>query len=256
MLSLRALPAFTDNYIWLLADTAGNALLVDPGDATVVLRASAQGLRPRAILVTHHHPDHIGGIGELRQRFDIPCYGPEDERIVHASCRVGEGGQVRLEAPAVSLQVLAVPEHTRSHVAYYGAPWLFCGDTLFSLGCGRLFEGSPAQMLDSLDRLARLPDDTLVCCAHEYTEANGRFAAAAEPDNGERDRRLREVARLRAAGLPSLPVPLARERAGNPFLRLDAPGVRAELAKRHGRMPVDRLEAFTWLRGWKDDFCA
>jgi len=150
--------------------------------------------------------------------------------------------------------VIAIPGHTRSHLAFAGLGLLFCGDTLFSLGCGRLFEGTPAQMLASLDRLAALPDDTLVCCAHEYTEANGRFARAAEPDNAARDQRLAEVARLRAAGQPSLPSTLGSERACNPFLRSDLPALRDRLRSQRGLASNDRIEAFAALREWKDGF--
>ncbi|WP_210244155.1 hydroxyacylglutathione hydrolase [Arenimonas fontis] len=249
------LPALEDNYIWLLTGAGGDAVVVDPGEAAPVLDAVARGLRPVAILVTHHHPDHIGGIRELRERFDLPVYAPVEPRIGLDDCiRVREGDRVDLPALGLALQVMEVPGHTLSHVAYYGGRYLLCGDTLFSLGCGRLFEGTPAQMLASLDRLASLPPDTLVCCSHEYTEANGRFAKAAEPDNPARDDHLAEVAVARAAGRPSLPSSIGRERAGNPFLRLESPGIRASLSARLGRPPRDRLEAFATLRAWKDGF--
>lgn len=254
MLQAIPLPALADNYIWLLTGADGAAAVVDPGDAAPVLEAVERGLRPEAILVTHHHADHIGGIPELQQRLGLPVYAPEEARIALACTRVREGDQVELPGLGARLAVMEVPGHTLSHVAYAGAGHLFCGDTLFSLGCGRLFEGSPAQMLASLERLAALPADTLVCCTHEYTEANGRFACAVEPDNPARDAHLAEVRTLRAAGRPSLPSTLARERAGNPFLRLEAAGVQASLAQRLGRPPRDRLEAFASLRAWKDEF--
>lgn len=253
MLSLRPLPAFTDNYIWTLANGSGEALVVDPGEAGPVFAAVAQGLRPVAILLTHHHPDHVGGAAEILERFDVPCYAPEDERIRHASHRVKDGDRVRVEALGLDFDVLAIPGHTLSHVAFHGGGWLFCGDTLFSLGCGRMFEGSPAQMLASLERLAALPGDTLVCCGHEYTQSNGRFALAAEALNPARDARLAEVAALRAQQLPSLPSRLSSERECNPFLRIDAPGVLASLRER-GVDVSDRVAAFAALRGWKDGF--
>jgi hydroxyacylglutathione hydrolase len=151
--------------------------------------------------------------------------------------------------------VMEIPGHTLTHIAFHGGDWLFCGDTLFSLGCGRMFEGSPEQMLASLERLAALPGNTLVCCGHEYTEANGRFAAAAEPENAPRDARLAEVAALRANGLPSLPSTLDSERHCNPFLRVDAPGLRATLRER-GVDVADRVASFAALRSWKDGFAA
>ena len=255
MLSLRPLPAFNDNYIWTLSDADGKAVLVDPGEAGPVLRAAADGMIPVTILLTHHHHDHIGGVAELLSHFDIPCYAPADERIIQATHRVSEGDRVRIDALGLELDVLAVPGHTLSHVAYHGGGVLFCGDTLFSLGCGRLFEGTPGQMLASLDRLAALPGEALVCCGHEYTQSNGRFALAAEPENATRDARLVEVAALRLRGQPSVPSSLASERACNPFLRIDQPGIRQVLRSK-GLAGGDRIQAFAALRSWKDGFVA
>jgi len=253
MLSLRPLPAFSDNYIWTLANSAGQALVVDPGEAGPVLAAMDAGLSPVAIFLTHHHPDHVGGAAEILARHAVPCYAPDDERIVAATHRVRDGDCVHVPELGSAFDVLEIPGHTRSHVAFHGAGRLFCGDTLFSLGCGRMFEGTAAQMLASLERLAALPADTLVCCGHEYTAANGRFALAAEASNPARDARLDEVALLRAGGLPSLPSLLGGERDCNPFLRVDSPGVRAALAAR-GEDAEDRVARFAALRAWKDGF--
>jgi len=251
---LRALPALADNYIWTLAESDGRGIVVDPGESAPVFAAIRNGFQPLAILLTHHHNDHIGGAGDLLSAFDIPCFAPHDERIPRASQRVADGDRVMIPGLGWEFDVIAIPGHTRSHIAFSGLGLLFCGDTLFSLGCGRLFEGTPAQMLASLDRLAALPDDTLVCCAHEYTEANGRFARAAEPDNAARDLRLADVARLRAAGQPSLPSTLGSERACNPFLRSDQPAVRERLGSQRGLASNDRIDAFAALREWKDGF--
>jgi len=258
---LIALPAFEDNYIWALVDDEGDALIVDPGDAAPVLAASEQGLWPAAVLLTHHHNDHIGGVAALRQRWPtLPVYAAQDERITFDAHQVGDGDTVTVKQ--WRFQVLAVPGHTRSHIAYHGGgqepgpPLLFCGDTLFSLGCGRMFEGTPAQMLGSLDRLAALPAPTLVCCGHEYTLANAAFALAVDPTNPALRRRHEEANAMRQAGRPSLPSTLAQECQANPFLRVDSDGVRAALTHRLGRPVADRVEAFAELRRWKDGFRA
>jgi hydroxyacylglutathione hydrolase len=254
---LQPLPAFTDNYIWTLRESpAGAPIVVDPGDAAPVLAmADATGVAPAALLLTHHHPDHVGGAAELLRRWpSLPVFAPVDDRIEAPCQRVRDGDTV--EAGPWRFEVLAVPGHTLSHVAFHGHGLLFCGDTLFSLGCGRLFEGTPGQMLASLDRLAALPPLTRVCCGHEYTLANAAFAAAIEPGNAAMHRRTAEARALRDRDAPTLPALLADELAANPFLRVDAPAVRAAVAARLGRMPADRVETFAELRQWKDGFVA
>ena len=250
---LLPLPAFNDNYIWTLTGDAGATLIVDPGDAAPVLAAAAEGLRIAAILLTHHHHDHIGGVPVLLQHWPgLPVIAPVDERIAHATQRVGAGDSARIDDWA--FRVLEIPGHTVSHIAFHGHGFLCCGDTLFSLGCGRLFEGTPAQMLDSLERLAALPGETRVCCGHEYTVANAAFARMVDPENEALRRRSEEASAMRADGRATLPTTLADERACNPFLRIEAPGVLASITARLGRAPMDRVEAFAELRRWKDGF--
>jgi hydroxyacylglutathione hydrolase len=252
---LQALPAFTDNYIWTLADDAGRAVVVDPGDAGPVLRAADAGLVPIAVLLTHHHPDHIGGTAAILQRWPgLPVFAPHDDRIDLPCRRVAEGDLV--DAGDWRFRVLEIPGHTRSHVAFVGHGLVFCGDTLFSLGCGRMFEGTPAQMLASLDALAALPVDTRVCCGHEYTVANAAFARVVDPDNAALRRRTEEAIAMRDEDRPTLPSLLEDELAANPFLRVDTPAVRASVAGQLGRAPTDRVEAFAVLRHWKDGFRA
>lgn len=260
MLILRALPAFQDNYIWTLSDAQQRALVVDPGEAGPVLAAARDGMRPIAILLTHHHPDHIGGTRELLRHFDVPVYGPDDARIDFALQRVGDGDTVRIAELELEFAVIALPGHTLTHIAFHqNSPangHLFCGDTLFSLGCGRMFEGTPEQMLHSLDRLAELPADTQVCCGHEYTLANGAFAITVEPENIALQTRLRAVRAAREDAQPSVPSSMASELQCNPFLRVDAPAVRAAVERHEDAACADRVQTFAALRRWKDGFRA
>jgi hydroxyacylglutathione hydrolase len=252
---LIALPAFQDNYIWAIAAEDGRALLVDPGQAEPVFEAAAQGLQPAAVLLTHHHDDHIGGVIALRARWpDLPVYAPHEPRIPFASQRVGDGDGVRVLD--WELQTLTAPGHTRSHVAYIGHGHLFSGDTLFSLGCGRMFEGTPSQMLGSLQRLAALPGATLVCCGHEYTLANAAFAVTVDPTNAALRQRHQEVQAMRHAARPTVPVSLASEVATNPFLRTASAAIQQAIGARLGRGARDEVEVFAELRRWKDDFRA
>lgn len=249
------LPAFDDNYIWCLRDEQGAWLVVDPGQAAPVLAFGRdQGCAPAAILLTHHHGDHVGGVDELLAHWPgVPVFGPDDARLP-ATSRPLQGGQC-LQIGPWAVQVIDVAGHTRSHLAYLAADHLFCGDALFSLGCGRMFEGTPAQMLASLDRLAALPAHTRVCCGHEYTLANAAFALAVEPHNAALQHRLKEAQAMRASHRPSLPSTIGSELECNPFLRT----AQASVAKAvSGRTPShgDRVAVFAALRGWKDGFAA
>jgi len=268
-LAVTAVPAFDDNYLWLVHAPADpqQVLVVDPGDATAVKAAlHAQGLVLAGILVTHHHGDHVGGVQALAAGAALPVFGPGNEDIEGITHFVQGGDRVELPELGLSFAVLAVPGHTRGHIAYAGHGAVFCGDTLFSGGCGRLFEGTPAQMYVSLGALAALPPETQVYCAHEYTASNLRFALAVEPDNAALVAYADEVAALRAAGRATVPTTVARERAINPFLRTTVPAVRtaaAGFAEEAGLAPSeastatsnnDDIATLAALREWKNRF--
>lgn len=254
MLEVHCVPAFDDNYIWLPGlPGSRHVAIVDPGDAEPVLAyLNAHDLEPAAILVTHHHGDHTGGICDLTARYDIPVYGPARERIPGMTHPVSDGERLELEALGLEFEVMETPGHTRGHVCYHGHGTLFCGDTLFTAGCGRLFEGSPQQMHASLSRLATLPTATLIYCAHEYTAANLRFARVVEPDNPDILARIDEVARRRARHEATVPAPLLRELKTNPFLRCGVPEVVTAAEGFAGHALPDGASVFATVRQWKD----
>lgn len=256
-MKLIALSAFSDNYIWLLHDDH-HALVVDPGDSAPVLTWLQQhpGVQLDTILVTHHHADHTGGLPDLVAQTAAQVVGPALENMPVTAQGLQQGD--KLDWHGLRLHVHDVPGHTLGHIAFWGhpegqAPLLFCGDTLFSGGCGRLFEGTPAQMLDSLDRLAALPGDTRVCCAHEYTLSNLAFALAVEPDNSALRNHAQTCTRLRQHNRPTLPVALSTERAINPFLRSRTPSVSAAV-RQHDASACDDITTFAALRAWKNTF--
>jgi hydroxyacylglutathione hydrolase len=253
-LEIFPLPAFEDNYIWCLRRD-GRLAVVDPGDAGPVLaHLEKSGERLAAVLITHRHRDHTGGIADLTARHPAPVFGPAAESIPGVDHPVAGGDTVALPALNLKFQVLDVAGHTRGHVAYYLAGSLFCGDTLFGCGCGRLFEGTPAQMHAALGRIGALPPLTLIYCAHEYTASGLRFARAVEPDNLAVAERSARVRALLAERRPSVPFTLAEELATNPFLRCRAPAVVAAARARLGREPTDEIEVFAALRSWRDAF--
>ncbi|MFL6713650.1 MAG: hydroxyacylglutathione hydrolase [Sulfurifustis sp.] len=254
MASVVHVRAFQDNYIWLIRGYSGQRVVaVDPGDAVPVLDfLQREGLELAAILCTHHHLDHVGGVADLVRQYPVPVYGPAAESIGGVTQPVGENDVVPLTAVDTSFRVIEIPGHTRGHIAYVNDELLFCGDTLFSAGCGRLFEGTPAQMHASLSRLAALPESTQVYCGHEYTLANLRFALAVEPENTETAAYAREAEATRARGEPTLPSTIGRERRVNPFLRSGEPSVKRAAERQAQTSLHDDVAVFAAVRRWKD----
>ncbi|WP_343653588.1 hydroxyacylglutathione hydrolase [Herbaspirillum sp.] len=263
-MDVLAVPAFDDNYLWIIHD-GRYAAVVDPGDATPVLAAlQAEGLTLAAILLTHHHADHVGGVVELaRQAVSddfpvVPVYGParEQSRIKGITVPLHGNEQVNIAALGLQLEVIEVPGHTLGHIAYYTAQqqMLFCGDTLFAGGCGRLFEGSPQQMVESLGKLAGLPASTQVYCAHEYTLSNLKFAVEVEPGNAELIERISRERARREQGLPTLPTSIALERQTNPFLRASEKEILQSLQKTGRLTQLDEVSSFAALREWKNTY--
>jgi hydroxyacylglutathione hydrolase len=254
MFNVIALPAFSDNYIWL-AYNQHDAIVVDPGDAGPVIRAIDQlGLKLLAVLNTHHHADHTGGNAALVQHYGCAVYGPGTEPIPHRTHPLAGGEQIDFPDLGLNPQVIATPGHTRGHISYYGAGYLFCGDTLFGCGCGRLFEGTAEQMHDSLARLGNLPDHTLICCAHEYTISNIRFARTVDTLNPDLLQRERDDLRKRELGLPTLPSTLKLEKLTNPFLRGGQPALIETAERLLGHRPANEIEVFAAIRAAKDRF--
>jgi len=258
MTTIIPIPAFADNYIWLLRE-GRHAVVVDPGDAAPVLAyLQRENLALTAILATHHHGDHVGGIPALLARFAVPVFGPAREAIPGRTVPLAEGDVIAVPGLPVTLRALDIPGHTAGHIALFGEvngqPSVFCGDTLFAAGCGRLFEGTPGQMWTSLGALARLPAATRVYCGHEYTLANLRFALAVEPANPDVVARMAHEEAKRERGDPTLPTTIALERATNPFLRAGLPSVRAAAARQAGHPVADDVAAFAALRAWKNGF--
>lgn len=258
---ITPISAFTDNYIWSITEAPVNTtaptpcVIVDPGQAEPVLQwLEEHNCTLEAILVTHHHYDHTDGVNELVQKFPCPVYGPHSNQTDVITHPLHENEFVSLLNDKFVFEVIRCPGHTLDHIAFYAAPDLFCGDTLFAAGCGRMFEGEPKQFLESLNKLATLPADTQIYCGHEYTVANLTFAAAVEPNNIAIQQRLQKAKALRAEGKPTLPAELAIEHATNPFLRTHLPSVK-DAAEAHANAKFDSNEAvFACVREWKNNF--
>lgn len=245
--------AFSDNYIWMIVSDDKHCLVVDPGDAEPVLHYLKQHqLKLTDILITHHHHDHTGGVNTLVQNFSVPVYGPKNSSISHITHALGDEDKIYLKPYNLDFTIQTIPGHTRDHISYYADSILFCGDTLFSAGCGRLFEGTPKEMYHSLQKLMQYPDETRVYCAHEYTEQNLNFALTVDSENLELKQYLEKVKKLRAQDKPSLPSTIAIEKATNPFLRANQPELRKSAEEYSGHSLADPVDVFAVLRTMKD----
>lgn len=261
-LSISPIAAFSDNYLWLIArDGSNKVAVVDPGDAKPVIEyLHRHGQQLALILITHWHPDHIGGVNELVSKYDVPVVGPQSSHIPQVTHVVQDGDKVNIFNALFgeSLRVLNVPGHTLDHIAYFvesnSQPRLFCGDTLFSSGCGRLFEGDGPMMWKSLNKIRQLPEKTEIYCAHEYTLSNLKFALAVEPDNVAVTDRIAQANALRAANRPTVPTTLEQELNFNPFLRCDQNSIKKSVSDRENVQNCDEETIFTALRRWKDQF--
>lgn len=256
MLEVTPIPAFTDNYIWVIIHSPSqHCLIVDPGESTnVTAFIDSKNLQPVAILLTHHHADHVGGSATLSQHYHIPVYGPALENIPSVTHPLAGDEILPFTELNLNLQVLAIPGHTIGHIAYFGDQRLFCGDTLFTGGCGRIFEGTAEQMFQSLNRLAALPENTLVYCGHEYTQANLAFAHTIDPTNSPLALRISATNILREQGLPTVPSTMGLEKQTNPFLRCDNPAIIAAANRQIGRDSANSSEVFTAIRLMKNSF--
>lgn len=257
MLTVTAVETLNDNYVWLLHAPADprRVYIVDPGDARPVeTRLAADRLEPAGILVTHHHPDHTGGVSALVAAHDLPVWGPATEAHAVVDHPLSDGDILAVPVDGLRLEAMTIPGHTLGHTAFFGHGALFPGDTLFSAGCGRLFEGSPEQMLTSLERLAGLPGETLIYCGHEYTVNNLRFAASVEPGNADIANAAAGAAALRKEGRPTLPSRIDREKRINPFLRCHLDNVRQAAEQWSNSMLNDKVQVFATVRRWKDQF--
>jgi hydroxyacylglutathione hydrolase len=256
MLKVSAVRAFADNYIWLIHSPrdATRVVAVDPGDAQPVEQALTRGFQLAGILITHRHADHVGGVDRLLRGHRVPIFGPAGEKVPGEPRPLREGDTADFPELDLHFEVLDVPGHTAGHIAYVGHGALFCGDTLFSAGCGRLFEGTPEQMSRSLAKLSSLPDDTQVYCAHEYTVSNLKFARTVEPENGASVEYLEECRSRRTRGEATVPSTIRRERNVNPFLRCDRQSVKQAAEAKAGRRLQNDIEIFAVIREWKDGF--